>query len=121
MARQRTNESIHLSSTPRQFVMKNGIVVFGVILALAGLGLIGASVQSLISGPSSAVECHGEVMSTYDYCDITTNGSTVRKSYSELKDEKKSIVAPVAGIVFGTLVLLLGGGVLRAAYSVRHE
>ena len=76
-------------------------LVVGLILAVAGVAFIGVSVQSMVFGPRSPVECRGEVMGPGDSCDITTNGSTTTKSYSELKSEKNRIAAPVAGIVGG--------------------
>jgi hypothetical protein len=96
-------------------------LVIGLILAVAGVAIIGFSVQSMVAGPSSAVKCHGEVMGPGDSCDITSNGSTTTKSYSELKSEKNSIVAPVAGIVIGSLPLVLGGVILLGAYRQRRE
>jgi hypothetical protein len=83
-------------------------LVIGLILAVAGVAFIGFSVQSMVFGPSSAVKCHGEVMSPGDSCEMTSNGSTTTKSYSELKSAKNSIVAPVTGIVIGSLLLLWG-------------
>jgi hypothetical protein len=97
-----------------------GLVV-GLIILLAGVGIAGASVQSLVYGPSSAVKCNNEVMNPGDSCKVTTNGSSTYKSYDELKSAKKSIVAPVAGIVFGSLLLLWGGFILWGAYRARRE
>jgi hypothetical protein len=94
-----------------------GLVV-GLIILLAGLGIAGAGLQSLVYGPSSPVKCHNEVMSPGESCEVRSgNGSTTRQSYDELKNAKKSIVAPVAGIVFGGLLFIWGGYI---AWSVYH-
>ncbi|MBW0019202.1 MAG: hypothetical protein JO236_16870 [Mycobacterium sp.] len=98
-----------------------GVLVLGGVLLLVGLGIIGASVQSLVAGPNSAVKCHNEVMSPGDYCQITSNGSTTSKSYTEMKNEKKGIGAPVAGMVLGGIVGALGAYVLWGAYRTRRE
>jgi hypothetical protein len=99
-------------------------LVIGLILAVAGAAIIGFGVQSMVFGASSAVECsNGEVIGPGEGCKFTNRqgGSTTTRSYSELKREKKSIVAPVAGIVIGSLLLLWGGVILLGAYPQRRE
>lgn len=100
--------------------MPRAALVVGLILAVAGVAFIGFGVQSMAFGPSSAVKCHGEVMSPGDSCEMTSNGSTTTKSYDELKSAKNSIVAPVASIVIGSLLLLWGGFTLVSGYRARE-
>jgi hypothetical protein len=60
-------------------------------------------------------------MSPGERCDVTSNGSTTTKSYDELKSAKKSIAAPVIGIVLGGVVLALGGFVAWVSYRASRE
>jgi hypothetical protein len=102
--------------------MKNGVaLVVGLIIFLAGLGIVGASVQSLGYGPGSAVKCNNKVMSPGESCELTSNGFTTRKSYDELKNAKKIIAAPVAGIVVGGVVLIWGGYIVWVSYRALSE
>jgi xanthine/uracil permease len=96
-------------------------LVVGLIIAVIGVVIIGVSVQSLVASPSSDVKCNGEVMNTGDSCKTTTNGSTSTKSYGEMKSEKKSIVVPVIGIAFGSLLAVWAGVILFSAYRPRRE
>lgn len=91
-------------------------IVFGAILLLFGLGIVGASAQSLVFGPSSAVMCKNEVMHPGERCHFSGSGGTTTKSYSQMKDEKNRITAPVAGIVVGAIVVCLAGIAFWGAY-----
>lgn len=95
--------------------------IIGAIFLLVGLGIVGASVQSLVAGPSSAVKCNNRVMEPGDRCEIRSSGHSTTHSYSEMKNDKNSIVAPVVGMIFGGIVLLIGGAVLRSALRERRN
>jgi hypothetical protein len=95
--------------------------VVGAIFLLVGLGIVGASVQSLVAGPSSAVMCNNRVMQPGDRCEIRSNGSSTTHSYSEMKSDKNSIVAPVVGMIFGGIVLLIGGAAVRSGLRERRD
>jgi hypothetical protein len=98
-----------------------GALALGVLLLLAGIGFIGASVQSLIAGPNSEVKCHNEVMHPGERCVIRRHGARITKSYNQMLEEKNNNVAPIAGFIVGGVVLVAGGAFLWAAYRKRRE
>jgi hypothetical protein len=98
-----------------------GALALGVLLLLAGIGFVGASVQSVAAGPNSVVKCHNEVMHPGDRCVMRRHGARITKSYNQMQEEKNSNMAPIAGFIVGGVVLVAGGAFLWAAYRKNRE